>query len=81
MSPLEFCGLFVIWLLATLFIGTLTWFEFRRVRFNFNVFFSLLFLLTFFFGFPLQRRRCAARYPDADAAGGGLLLWHLLCDL
>lgn len=53
MSPLEFCGLFVIWLLATLFIGTLTWFEFRRVRFNFNVFFSLLFLLTFFFGFPL----------------------------
>jgi antigen polymerase len=23
------------------------------VRFNFNVFFSLLFLLTFFFGFPL----------------------------
>jgi hypothetical protein len=36
-----------------LFIATLTWFEFRRVRFNFNVFFSLLFLLTFFFGFPL----------------------------
>ncbi len=35
------------------FIPTLTWFEFRRVRFNFNVFFSLLFLLTFFFGFPL----------------------------
>ncbi|WP_342322754.1 ECA oligosaccharide polymerase [Kosakonia sp. BYX6] len=53
MSPLEFCGLFIIWLLATLFIATLTWFEFRRVRFNFNVFFSLLFLLTFFFGFPL----------------------------
>jgi hypothetical protein len=26
-----------------LFIATLTWFEFRRVRFNFNVFFSLLF--------------------------------------
>nr|WP_318384916.1 ECA oligosaccharide polymerase [uncultured Enterobacter sp.] len=53
MSQLEFCGLLVIWLLATLFITTLTWFEFRRVRFNFNVFFSLLFLLTFFFGFPL----------------------------
>jgi len=53
MSPLEFCGLLIIWLLATLFIATLTWFEFRRVRFNFNVFFSLLFLLTFFFGFPL----------------------------
>ena len=53
MSVLQFSGLFIVWLIATLFIGTLTWFEFRRVRFNFNVFFSLLFLLTFFFGFPL----------------------------
>ncbi|HAT1572649.1 ECA oligosaccharide polymerase [Kluyvera cryocrescens] len=53
MSEMQFTGLFVVWLLSTLFIGTLTWFEFRRVRFNFNVFFSLLFLLTFFFGFPL----------------------------
>ena len=31
-------GLLVVWLLSTLFIATLT-FEFRRVRFNFNVFF------------------------------------------
>ena len=53
MSQLQFSGLLVVWLLSTLFIATLTWFEFRRVRFNFNVFFSLLFLLTFFFGFPL----------------------------
>ncbi|WP_031523759.1 ECA oligosaccharide polymerase [Siccibacter colletis] len=53
MSLLQFSGLFLIWLLASLFIGAQTWFEFRRVRFNFNVFFSLLFLLTFFFGFPL----------------------------
>ena len=53
MSLLQFSGLFVVWLLCTLFIATLTWFEFHRVRFNFNVFFSLLFLLTFFFGFPL----------------------------
>ena len=52
MSQLQFSGLLVVWLLSTLFIATLTWFEFRRVRFNFNVFFSLLFLLTFFFGFP-----------------------------
>lgn len=43
----------MVWLLSTLFIATATYFEFRRVRFNFNVFFSLLFLLTFFFGFPL----------------------------
>lgn len=47
MSQLQFSGLLVVWLLSTLFIATLTWFEFRRVRFNFNVFFSLLFLLTF----------------------------------
>lgn len=53
MSQLQFSGLLVVWLLSSLFIATLTWFEFRRVRFNFNVFFSLLFLLTFFFGFPL----------------------------
>lgn len=53
MSLMQFTGLFVVWLLSTLFIATLTYFEFRRVRFNFNVFFSLLFLLTFFFGFPL----------------------------
>ena len=46
MSLLQFSGLFVVWLLCTLFIATLTWFEFRRVRFNFNVFFSLLFLQT-----------------------------------
>lgn len=52
MSSVEFGGLFVIWLISVLFIGTLTWREFRRVRFNFNVFFSLLFLLTFYFGFP-----------------------------
>jgi hypothetical protein len=43
MSPLEFSGLLIIWLLATLFIATLTWFEFRRVRFNFNVFFHCCF--------------------------------------
>ena len=54
MSLMQFSGLLVVWLLSTLFIATLTWFEFRRVRFNFNVFFSLLFLLTFFFGFPLR---------------------------
>lgn len=53
MTLMQFSGLLLVWLLSTLFIATATWFEFRRVRFNFNVFFSLLFLLTFFFGFPL----------------------------
>ncbi|MFP1557837.1 WzyE family oligosaccharide polymerase [Escherichia coli] len=28
MSLLQFSGLFVVWLLCTLFIATLTWFEF-----------------------------------------------------
>lgn len=35
------------------FILTLTYQEFRRVKFNFNVLFSMLYLLTFYFGFPL----------------------------
>ncbi|PWC14641.1 ECA oligosaccharide polymerase [Brenneria corticis] len=48
----EFGGLFVVYLMAIIFILTLTWQEFRRVRFNFNVLFSLLYLLTFYFGFP-----------------------------
>lgn len=50
MSLLQFSGLFVVWLLCAVYCHA-DWFEFRRVRFNFNVFFSLLFLLTFFFGF------------------------------
>ncbi len=47
MSLLQFSGLFVVWLLCTLFIATLTWFEFRRVRFNFNVFFIAVFAHLF----------------------------------
>ncbi len=48
---MQFSGLLVVAAaFSTLFIATLTRFEFRRVRFNFNAFsFSLLFLLTFFF--------------------------------
>ncbi len=53
MTLLQFAGLLAVYLLCAGFVLTLTWREFRRVRFNFNVFFSLLFLLTFFFGFPL----------------------------
>ena len=56
MSLLQFSGLFVVWLLCTLFIATLTWFEFRRVRFNFNVFFSLLFLPHLFLRLPADQR-------------------------
>ncbi len=46
MSLLQFSGLFVVWLLCTLFIATLTGLSFRRVRFSFNVFFSLLFFCS-----------------------------------
>lgn len=53
MNLMQFSGLLVVYLLSVGFILTLTFREFRRVRFNFNVFFSLLFLLTFYFGFPL----------------------------
>lgn len=48
----QFGGLFVVYLISVIFILNLTWMEFRRVRFNFNVLFSLLYLLTFYFGFP-----------------------------
>lgn len=47
MTLLQFAGLLLVWLVCCGFILTLTWREFRRVRFNFNVFFSMLFLLTF----------------------------------
>ena len=49
----ELGGLGAVYLASLLFILTLSYREFRRVRFNFNVFFSLLYLLTFYFGFPL----------------------------
>ncbi|MEQ1963811.1 ECA oligosaccharide polymerase [Xenorhabdus khoisanae] len=53
MTLAQFGGLFVVYVSSLVFILTLTYQEFRRVRFNFNVFFSLLYLLTFYFGFPL----------------------------
>jgi hypothetical protein len=88
MTLMQFSGLLVVWLLSTLFIATATWFEFRRVRFNFNVFFSLLFLLTFFFGFPLTsilvfRFDVSVAPPEicCNAAGLGLFLCGLLRDL
>ncbi|RLM21542.1 enterobacterial common antigen polymerase [Brenneria alni] len=48
----QFGGLLVVYLISVIFILTLTWQEFRRVRFNFHVLFSMLYLLTFYFGFP-----------------------------
>jgi len=53
MTLAQFGGLCVVYAFSLIFILTLTYKEFRRVRFNFNVFFSMLYLLTFYFGFPL----------------------------
>ncbi|MGC6745947.1 WzyE family oligosaccharide polymerase [Escherichia coli] len=54
MSLLQFSGLFVVWLLCTLFIATLTGLSFAVCVFNFNVFFFIaVFAHLFFFGFPL----------------------------
>lgn len=54
MTLAQFGGLFIVYLVGLVFILTLTYQEFRRVRFNFNVFFSVLYLLTFYFGLPLS---------------------------
>ncbi|TKI03893.1 ECA oligosaccharide polymerase [Martelella alba] len=50
----QFGGLLVVYLLSLSFVLTLAYREFRRIRFSFNVFFSLLYLLTFYLGFPLS---------------------------
>ena len=49
----QFLGLAVVYGLSLYFILSVMVKEFRRERFNFHLFFSLLFVLTFYFGFPL----------------------------
>ncbi|EPG6919401.1 TPA: ECA oligosaccharide polymerase [Proteus mirabilis] len=53
MTLAQLGGLTLVYFISLVFILLLTYQEFRRVRFNFNVFFSMLYLLTFYFGFPL----------------------------
>lgn len=53
MTLTELGGLALVYLISIIFIGTLLYKEFLRARFNFNIFFSMLYLLTFYFGFPL----------------------------
>ncbi|HFT7325696.1 TPA: ECA oligosaccharide polymerase [Proteus mirabilis] len=53
MTLAQLGGLTLVYFISLGFILLLTYREFRRVRFNFNVFFSMLYLLTFYFGFPL----------------------------
>ncbi|HCT3784502.1 TPA: ECA oligosaccharide polymerase [Proteus mirabilis] len=53
MTLAQLGGVTLVYFISLGFILLLTYQEFRRVRFNFNVFFSMLYLLTFYFGFPL----------------------------
>lgn len=53
MTLAQLGGLTLVYFISLGFILLLTYQEFRRVLFNFNVFFSMLYLLTFYFGFPL----------------------------
>ncbi|MGL4454239.1 MAG: ECA oligosaccharide polymerase [Plesiomonas sp.] len=52
MNLLDFSGLLVVYVVSLILILTLGYREFRRERFNFNIFFTLIYLLTFYFGFP-----------------------------
>lgn len=52
MTLTQFSGLLVVYFLSLILILALAYREFRRVRFNFNIFFSVLYLLTFYLGFP-----------------------------
>ncbi len=53
MSLLAFSGLLLVYVLSLMIIVTLNVREMKQERFNFHLFFTLLFLLTFYFGFPL----------------------------
>lgn len=53
MTLAQLGGLSIVYAFSLLFILSMTYLEFRRVRFSFNLFFSVLYLLTFYFGFPL----------------------------
>ncbi|MEA9390993.1 ECA oligosaccharide polymerase [Acerihabitans sp. TG2] len=53
MTLAQFGAMVVVYLLSLLLVLTLTYRELRRTKFSFNVLFSLLYLLTFYFGFPL----------------------------
>ncbi len=85
MTLMQFSGLLVVWLLSTLFIATATGLSSVGYALT-STFFSLLFLLTFFFGFPLTSilvfpLTSAAGDFAADAADRGVLLRSLLRDL
>ena len=54
MSLIDFCGLLLLWILSFSFIGSLTYRDFRNIRFNFHIYFSFVYLITFLLGFPFS---------------------------
>lgn len=65
MTLFDFGSLSIVYFISLILILALTYFEFQKVCFNFNIFFSLVYLLTFYFGFPLT----------------GLLVFHFKVDI
>ncbi|MGM3173456.1 ECA oligosaccharide polymerase [Dickeya lacustris] len=53
MTKADFLGLLLVWLASSGMVAWRIWREYCRCRFTFNMVFSLLYWLTFFFGFPL----------------------------
>ncbi len=53
MTLIEFGSLSIIYFISLILIFILIYYEYRQIRFNFNIFFSLLYLLIFYLGFPL----------------------------
>ncbi len=58
MSLLAFSGLLLVYVLSLMIIVTLNVREMKQERFNFHLFFTLLFLLTFILGFRLPAFWC-----------------------
>ncbi len=85
----QFLGLTVVYGLSLYFILSVMVKEFRRERFNFHLFFSLLFVLTFYFGVPAYRDTrlwFSTRGGGTDLFVTSLIivhgvLCHLLCHL
>ncbi|MFP3014198.1 MAG: ECA oligosaccharide polymerase [Arsenophonus sp.] len=53
MSLTDFGTLSIIYFISLALILTITYRKFQQVCFDFNILFSLIYLLTFYFGFPL----------------------------
>lgn len=72
----EFGALSLVYFICVTFVCLLTYREFRRYRFNFNILFSLLYLLTFYFGFPFT---CLLVFQfDVSTVGSDNLFYALI---